>query len=146
MSPPDRPKGEFRSAQHEGTPVAGARPKPEPVSIPAPNAVLLVLTNVPDRATADAIAQALVDERLAACVNILAPCRSVYRWQGSIEQADEIPLLIKTAQDCFAKLQQRICELHPYDVPEILAWKPGAGWPPYLDWVIGATRPARHQA
>jgi len=122
---------------------AGALPVPSPVSVPPPNTVLLVLTNVPDADLARSIAQALVDERLAACVNILAPCHSVYRWQGAVEEADEVPLLIKTAQDRYAALQARLKELHPYDVPEILAWRPDAGWPAYASWVIGETRVPR---
>jgi periplasmic divalent cation tolerance protein len=121
-------------------------PKPEPVAIPAPNAVLLVMTIAPDRDVADTIAMALVDERLAACVNILAPCRSIYRWQGKVEHADEIPMLIKTTRDRFEILRQRLKALHPYDVPEIIACKPVAGWPPYANWVIAQTRPARRGA
>jgi periplasmic divalent cation tolerance protein len=113
------------------------------VPLGTPNAVWMVLTNVPDEATADTLARTLVDERLVACVNILAPCRSVYRWEGRVEHATEIPLLMKTAQDRYPALQRRIRELHPYDTPEILAWKPGAGWPAYANWVIAQTRPPR---
>lgn len=120
-----------------------ARPVPEPVSVPPPNTVMIVLTNLPDAESAERVAQALVEERLAACVNILAPCRSVYRWQGAIERADEVPLLIKTAQDRFEALARRIVALHPYDVPEILAWRPDAGWPPYASWAIAQTRVPR---
>ena len=103
--------------------------------------LLVVLTNAPDAQVARAIAEALVGERLAACVNILAPCRSVYRWEGAIEHAEEVPLLIKTARARYGALEQRLKELHPYEVPEILAWTPQAGWPAYLDWVLSETRP-----
>ncbi len=119
------------------------KPVPEPVGVPPPNAVLVVFTNAPDAQLAGSIARALVDERLAACVNVLAPCRSVYRWQGAVESADEVPMVIKTTQDRFAALVRRLRELHPYEVPELLAFKPDAGLPAYLDWVIGQTRPER---
>lgn len=119
------------------------RPVPTPVTVPPPNAVLIVLTNVPDEETARNIAEVLLQERLAACVNILAPCSSIYRWQGQIETASEIPLLIKTAQDRYATLQSRLDELHPYGVPEIVAWRPDAVLPQYFDWVIGETRVRR---
>jgi periplasmic divalent cation tolerance protein len=112
----------------------------EPGAIPTTDAVLIVLTNMPDAESAETLAGALVAERLAACVNILAPCRSVYRWQGAIEWADEVPLLIKTARDRYPALQQRLKALHPYDVPEILVCTPEAGWPAYTGWVIAQTR------
>ena len=116
-------------------------PKPEPVRITEPNAVVLVLTNAPDQAIAERIAAALVDERLAACVNIQSPCRSVYRWQGKVETATEVPLLIKTAQDRLNRLVARLTELHPHQVPEILFCRPDGGAQPYLNWVLRETRP-----
>ena len=127
-------------------PAAPARPplpKPEPLGVPAPNTVLMAITNAPDAETAQRIARALVEERLAACVNVLAPCQSVYRWQGEVEAAQEFPLLIKTAQDRFPALQRRITELHPYEVPELLSWRPSGGLPAYASWVIQQTRPSR---
>lgn len=117
-------------------------PTSHPPFEPPHAGVLVVLTNAPDAAVADTLARALVDERLAACVNVLSPCRSVYRWQGAVHDATEVPLLIKTATDRLAALQQRLRELHPYDTPEILAWRPDAGWPPYAQWVVDETRPA----
>lgn len=96
---------------------------------------LLVLTTTPDIACAETLADSLVEQGLAACVNILAPCRSVYRWQGSIERAEEVPLLIKTTAQCYAALEQAIRALHPYELPEILAVPVSAGLPAYLDWV-----------
>jgi periplasmic divalent cation tolerance protein len=118
-------------------------PVPEPVRIPPPNSVLVVFTTLPDEETAGEIADALVGEHLAACVTTMAPCRSVYRWRGEVEEAAEVPLLIKTAADRYPALQARLKELHPYDVPEILAWRPDAGWPGYADWVIAETRAPR---
>lgn len=96
---------------------------------------LLVISNLPDRAAAESLALALVERRLAACVNILPPCRSVYRWQGAVEQADEVPLLIKTTRARYAELEAALGELHPYSVPEIIALPLAAGLPAYLDWV-----------
>lgn len=98
--------------------------------------MLLVMTTVPDRGHADRIARALVDERLAACVTILAPAASVYRWQGAVEAADELPLLVKTAATRLPRLQQRLLELHPYELPEIVALPVVAGLPGYIGWVL----------
>lgn len=103
------------------------------------NAVLLVLTNLPDRASADRLATALIDARLAACVNILAPCRSVYRWKDTVEQADEIPLLIKTTDAGYPALEAAIRAQHPYELPEIIAFPVSRGLPDYLAWVAAET-------
>ena len=103
--------------------------------------VLLVLTNAPDAATADALAQALVEAQLAACVNVLAPCRSVYRWQGVVEHASEVPLLIKTTAACYPALEALIRERHPYELPEVVAVDVQGGLPGYLDWVAASCRP-----
>lgn len=100
---------------------------------------LLVMCNAPDAATARQLASILVAEQLAACVNILAPCLSVYRWQGQLEETEEIPLLIKTTQPAYAALQARLAELHPYEVPEIIALDIKQGLPAYLTWVSAGT-------
>lgn len=100
-----------------------------------PEEALLVISNLPDREAAEALAKEIVGRRLAACVNILAPCRSVYRWQGEIEQADEVPLLIKTTRARYAELEAAMRELHPYQVPELIALPLAAGLAAYLDWV-----------
>ena len=102
--------------------------------------MLLVLTNLPDRATAEALAAVLVEERLAACVNILQPCRSVYRWQGALETAEEVPLLIKTSEARYAALENAIRVRHPYATPEIIALPVVLGLPDYLAWVVTETR------
>ncbi|OBU87704.1 divalent-cation tolerance protein CutA [Chromobacterium subtsugae] len=96
---------------------------------------LLVVCNVPDPQLAGQIAATLVAERLAACVNILPPCQSVYRWQEAVERAEETPLLIKTVRAAYPRLERRLAELHPYQVPEIVALPLERGLPSYLTWV-----------
>lgn len=102
---------------------------------------LLVLTNLPDQPAAEALARALVEARLAACVNILAPCRSVYHWQDTVESTDEVPLLIKTTAACYPALAAAICAQHPYELPEIIAVPITHGLPEYLAWIAAETRP-----
>ena len=106
--------------------------------------ILLVMTNMPDLPAAQAMASALVHARLAACVNILPGVQSVYRWQGAVEQATEITLLIKTTQRRYPQLQQAIVAAHPYDVPEVIAWPLANGHPPYLHWVSAETAQDDH--
>lgn len=100
---------------------------------------LLVLTNLPDRATAEKLAEALIQKRVAACVNILAPCRSVYRWKGAVQRDEEHPVLIKTTRESYAALEAAIREAHPYELPEIVAVPIERGLPAYLDWVATET-------
>ena len=102
---------------------------------------LLVITNLPDQAAAEKLAQTLIEARAAACVNILAPCRSVYRWQGKVETASEVPLLIKTAAARYAALEVAIRAAHPYELPEIIAVPIVQGLPDYLAWVVASTSP-----
>ena len=104
-----------------------------------PNDVLLVLTNLPNRDAAENLARALIEEKVAACVNILGACTSVYRWQGALEIAGEIPLLIKTTGARYAALEAVIRRLHPYELPEIIAVPLARGLPGYLQWVEDAT-------
>ena len=96
---------------------------------------LLVITNLPDRASAETLAHALVERRAAACVNILAPCRSVYRWKGAVETAEEFPLFAKTTRDRYSLLERVVRELHPYELPEIIAVPMIDGLPTYLSWI-----------
>lgn len=84
---------------------------------------------------ADRLADALVGERLAACVTLLPGVQSVYRWEGRVERAEEVQLLVKTTRARFPALRERLVELHPYDVPELLALEAVDGLPAYLDWV-----------
>jgi len=100
---------------------------------------LLVLTNCPDEESANAIALALVEERLAACVNILPRVQSVYRWQGAVESATEIPLFIKSTATNYPALEAAIRNRHPYQVPEIIALPVERGVPAYLDWIASET-------
>jgi periplasmic divalent cation tolerance protein len=103
--------------------------------------VLVVLTNCPDEEVAERIARALVDNRLAACVNQLAPVDSIYRWRGVVEEAVEIPLLIKCTRERYPAVEETIRQLHPYTVPEIIAVPVVAGFAPYLRWVDDETQP-----
>lgn len=106
--------------------------------------VLLVLTNVPDLVTAQLLARKLVESRLAACVNLLPAVLSIYRWQGEIAEATEITLIIKTTQQHYDQLQQVILELHPYELPEIIATPIVAGHTTYLSWIAAETAKDTH--
>lgn len=108
-----------------------------------PEETLLVLTNLPDADTAKRIARLLVEQRLAACVNILAPCTSIYRWQNQIESASETPMLIKTTLLRYPALQAVLTEAHPYELPEIIAIPLHNGQPAYLAWI--GTETVDHQ-
>ena len=102
---------------------------------------VLVFTNLPDRASAEKLAALLIEQRLAACVNLLSPCTSAYRWQGEIQCDEEHPVLIKTAQDRYADLEAAIRANHPYELPEIIAVPINGGLPAYLQWVESETHP-----
>ena len=103
---------------------------------------LLVVTNCPDDAVADRIALALVENRLAACVNRLVSVESIYRWEGRVERATEVTLLVKSTRERYGELEQAIRQLHPYDVPEIIAVPIELGHAAYLRWISEQTRPA----
>ncbi|KAB2967204.1 divalent-cation tolerance protein CutA [Zoogloea sp.] len=107
----------------------------------SPDDVLLVLTNLPDADSAGKLARLLVEQRLAACVNMLTPCTSVYRWQGALETATEQPLLIKTTRARYPALQAAVHEAHPYELPELIAIPVQEGLPAYLAWVAAETAP-----
>lgn len=100
---------------------------------------LLCLSTAPDRPVADRIARTLVEERLAACVNLLPGITSVYRWQGAVETGEEVLMLAKTSAERLDALTARIAELHPYDVPEVVAVEIGGGLPAYLEWIASET-------
>ncbi|NNM76753.1 divalent-cation tolerance protein CutA [Sphingomonas sp. ID1715] len=92
-----------------------------------------------DAAEAQRIAETVVAERLAACANILAPCRSTYRWQGKVERAEEVPALFKTSRP--NALIARIAALHSYDVPAVVAWPIGVAHAPYAEWITAESSP-----
>jgi periplasmic divalent cation tolerance protein len=95
----------------------------------------IVLCTVPDEGAAKQIAAALVEERLAACVNIIPGITSVYRWQDAVETAAELLLIIKTNAAVYPRLEDRIRILHPYELPEIIAVSPAGGLPDYFEWI-----------
>lgn len=99
------------------------------------NTPILVLTNMPDEASARLLAEALVTQQLAACINIMAPCQSVYTWQGKLETASETPMLIKSSSARYAQLETAIIKMHPYELPEIITINIDGGLPQYLQWV-----------
>ncbi|HJV87813.1 MAG TPA: divalent-cation tolerance protein CutA [Noviherbaspirillum sp.] len=98
------------------------------------------MTNIPDEAVAHALAHRLVERRLAACVNVLPAVRSIYQWQGAIEEAVEVTMLAKTTPSRYPELEAEIRAGHPYEVPEIIALPIVAGLPAYLGWIASETR------
>ena len=116
---------------------------PDPTRIS--NLILLVLTTMPDNAHAEKLADFLVTQQLAACVNIMAPCTSVYQWpedgQLKLQNTMEIPLMIKTTQARYAAVEAAILEQHPYELPEIIHVGVDGGLPAYIDWVSQQTSP-----
>lgn len=105
---------------------------------------MLVLTNLADASSARTLAHALVERRLAACVNMLPGVQSVYRWNGAIEEEAEVTLLIKTTAGRYDELEQAIRQLHPYTLPEVIAVPVQAGLQPYLAWIAQETRKDSH--
>ena len=95
-----------------------------------------VYATFPDEEEARRIGRALVEERLAACVNILGPCHSIYRWKGEIEEASEVAAIFKTGADKAAALIERLTALHSYDVPAAVVWPAGTDQSDYAEWVI----------
>ena len=100
----------------------------------------IALTTFPVDSDAEAMARTLVDEKLAACVNLLPPMRSVYAWKGVVEAADERQLLIKTTGERLRELEARLRELHSYDVPEFVVIPIAEGSAQYLAWLTESTR------
>lgn len=102
-------------------------------------ASLLVITNFPDEKQAQALAHRLVEKRLAACVNVMAPCCSIYRWKDAIESDHEIPVFIKCTERNYAEIEEVIQTMHPYELAEIIAVPVSKGLPAYLQWIADET-------
>jgi periplasmic divalent cation tolerance protein len=114
-----------------------------PARTPHKMRVIFVTTGSEDQAAA--IARALVNERLAACVNIVGPVRSIYRWRDGVEDDREFLLVIKTRALHYVKVETRVREMHTYEVPEVLALNADRGSPPYIQWLLDSTRtPGAH--
>ena len=103
--------------------------------------VILVFCTFPDAEQARQIGTSLVNAKLAACVSLVPGIESIYHWQGKVETSQEVLALFKTTASCYPELEQRLIELHPYDVPEILAVSPNAVSPAYAQWVGDSTLP-----
>jgi periplasmic divalent cation tolerance protein len=103
--------------------------------------VIAVLTNLPDSESAFNLARHLLARRVAACVNVMAPATSFYRWQGREERATEVPVFIKSTRDRYAALESAIREVHPYELPEIIALPVEQGLVNYLGWVEDECKP-----
>jgi len=101
---------------------------------------ILIITNFPNKKGAIMLAEKLIDKQLAACVNVLAACTSVYRWQEKIESADEIPVLIKTQRQNYNQVEQIIKMMHPYELPEVIIVPVSGGLPAYLQWITDETK------
>jgi periplasmic divalent cation tolerance protein len=101
--------------------------------------LVLVLTTVPTGDLGDRVARTLVEERLAACVNVLPPMRSTYRWKGAVETEPEQQLIIKTLRALLPKLSARLSALHPYELPELIVLEAGQASEAYLAWVGEST-------
>lgn len=103
------------------------------------SSAILVLCTCPDQDSAENISQQLITTHAAACVNMIPGIRSCYRWQGQVETGTEVLLLIKTVSDRYERLQETILELHPYELPEIIAVPIEQGHQAYLDWITENT-------
>jgi periplasmic divalent cation tolerance protein len=138
---PDRPPASPPAADRGNNPgVAGfARLLTLGYLSPMSADTLLVLSTCPDAAVAQRMARSLVEDHAAACVSIVGPVTSVYRWREAVETAGETLLLIKTAADRYPDLERALRAMHPYEVPEIVAVPVERGLPDYLDWVRSCT-------
>ena len=105
-----------------------------------PERVMIALSTAPDHEHAQRMARLLVEESLAACVNLLAPVESIYRWEGRIETASEVGMIIKTTRSRLPALERKLKAMHPYQLPELIAWEAPAGSAPFIDWVVAQTR------
>lgn len=103
--------------------------------------VRVVLTTAPSQDVAEGLGATVVAERLAACANVVPGITSIYRWEGTIRRESEVLVILKTTASSVEPLQTRLVELHPYDVPEVVAMKVEAGHEPYLSWVLTEVGP-----
>lgn len=103
---------------------------------------VLIISNFPDKKSAMQLAETLTHQQLAACVNVLSPCASIYRWKGGIETAEEIPVLIKTQLRHYDRVEQLIKMMHPYELPEVIMVPITGGLPAYLQWIAAETPPS----
>ena len=103
------------------------------------NTAVIILVTAPDGDAAASIGRTLVEERLAACVNIVPDLRSIYRWKGQVQDDPEVLMLVKARREDVGRIADRIVELHPYEVPEVVATEIVAGLGAYLDWVQAET-------
>jgi periplasmic divalent cation tolerance protein len=108
-----------------------------------PHRLRVIFVTTGSEESALAIARALVDERLAACVNVIGPMRSIYRWRDAVEDDREYLLVIKTRATLYMKVETRVRELHTYEVPEVLSLIADRGSPPYVKWLLESTGPLR---
>jgi periplasmic divalent cation tolerance protein len=108
----------------------------------ASQGALIVLSTAGSPEEGERLARALVEERLAACVNLVPGVRSFYRWKGAVHSDDEVLLVIKSTRERFAALRVRVRELHGYELPELICLEPSGGDPEYLAWVAAESRPA----
>lgn len=111
-----------------------------PNTADSPDDIVVVLSNAPDLLLAKRIAHMLVEEYLAACVNLGAPCLSMYMWEGTLEGTEEVPLTIKTTRGRLPALAERLKQLHPYEVPELLVLPVLGGLQSYMEWVRAQAR------
>lgn len=102
-----------------------------------PGLVRVVYMTAPDAETARHLGRALVEEGLAACVNVLGSAWSIYQWEGKLEEAEEVVMLAKVGADALEACIRRVVELHPYDCPCVVHWPLGGGHPDFLAWVLG---------
>ncbi len=116
------------------------------MALRTPHRLKAVLVTTGSEEQAVSIARVLVGERLAACVNIVGPIRSIYRWRDRVEDDREYLLIAKTRATLYIKLEKRVRELHTYEVPEVLALSVDRGSPPYVKWVLESTGPPRASA
>lgn len=103
--------------------------------MPDASPYILVLSTCPDEATAERLAVNLVDAKVAACVNILGPLRSIYHWKGAVQKDDEMLLIVKTHRDRYSEVERLIVQQHPYELPEVVQVAIGAGSADYLSWM-----------